>query len=183
VLSVEPFIDDIGQSNVYIEDLWISPADETEAIEQIVRMYLNAGIVMKLGVEKVGQTTTHLNVARALKERGRRIEFTETYDRDSTGVLLRPAGRNKFKLIESAIAWPLKNGKIFYSKSIPGAHLNRLIMEMQNYPAWHNDGLNMIAYLWDIIRDYHFEPLEEQITPEEKKRYEQKQAQGSWMSV
>lgn len=153
VVAVERVTDDIGQSNVYLEDLWITPAGESEAIEQITRMYLSAGVVQKLGVEKVGLAATHVHIAAALKQRGRFVRFDEKTD---VGVLLRPAGRNKRKMIEAALAWPLNNGKLHYLSSIPEAYIDRLKLEMRNFPVWHDDGINMLAYLYDVLRDYSF---------------------------
>lgn len=179
VVAVEPFTDDIGQSRVFIEDLWISPANESEAIDQIVRMYLNAGMIMRICVEKVGISTTHLHIAAGLKARGRYILF----DKGGNGVLLRPAGRNKRKMIESALSWPLNNGKIFYSTAVPTNYMERLKMEMRNFPVWHDDGLNMLAYLYDALQDFSFGLAEEQTETEKQRRYEQKPAKQSWMSM
>ena len=158
VVAVDRKKDDIGQTNVYIEDLWISPSSESVAIEQIVRMYLAGGVIQKVGVEKVGTTTTHLHISSALKARGRHVKFDEKTD---AGVLLRPAGRTKRKLIESSLAWPLNNGKLHYCASIPSAYVERLKMEMSNFPYWHDDGINMLAYLYDVIKDYSFTRGEE----------------------
>jgi len=179
VVGVEPFTDDIGQSRVFLEDLFISPMSESEAIEEIVRMYIRAGMIMRLGVEKVGVSTTHVHIERALRAAGRHISF----DPGSTGVLLRPAGRNKKKMIESALSWPLNNGKIFYSTSIPNNFMDRLKLEMTNFPVWHDDGINMLAYLWDLLKDMYFGMAEEQSELEKRRRYEPKQPVRSWMSV
>jgi hypothetical protein len=164
---------------VFLEDLWITPAGESEAIDQIVRMYLKAGMIMKLGVEKVGIATTHLHVANALKAYGRHVSF----DVGGNGVLLRPAGRNKKKMIESALAWPMNNGKIFYSTSVPTNYIERLKMEMRNFPVWHDDGINMLAYLYDVLKDYWFGMAEEASEAEKKKRYAPKEAVRGWMSI
>jgi hypothetical protein len=156
IFGVEPFSDEIGQSKIFLKDLWIEVCGESEAIERAVRMYTEAGIVSRIGVEKVGQTTTHIHIANALKARGRHIEFSD--DRGSTGVLLRPAGRNKKKFIESALAWPLNNSKWFFSSEIPARYIDRLKQEMTNFPLWHDDALNICAYLYDVLRDYRFPP-------------------------
>jgi hypothetical protein len=156
IFGVEPFSDEIGQSKIFIKDLWIEVCGESEAIEGAVRMYVDAGIVSRFGI--VGQTTTHIHIANALKARGRHIEFSD--ERDSTGILLRPAGRNKRKFIESALAWPLNNSKWFYSSEISAKYIDRLKQEMINFPLWHDDALNICAYLYDILRDYHFLPRE-----------------------
>lgn len=179
VVAVEPFSDDIGQSRVFLEDLWIEPSSESEAIDQIVRMYLKAGMIMKLGIEKVGISTTHLHVANALKAYGRFISF----EPGGNGVLLRPAGRNKRKMIESALGWPMTNGKLFYSQSCPTNYIERIKMEMRNFPVWHDDGINMLAYLYDVLKDYYFGMVEDQDEIAKKRRYADKEPVRSWMSI
>lgn len=163
VVGVEPTLDDIGQSKVFIEGLWIQPASESEAIEQIVRMYISAGILHQLGVEKVGISTTHIHIANALRARGRQVSF----EKDGTGILLRPAGRNKKKFIESALSWPLNNGKLFISSAVAAPYSERLKMEMENFPLWHDDGLNVLAYVYDMVKDSYFpmwREMEEEIS-------------------
>ena len=163
VFAVEPVRDSLGQSNIFIENLWIEPSNESEAIEQGVRMYIQGGIIAKLGVEKVGQTTTHIHIANALKAKGRNVVFSD--DKWTTGKLLRPAGRNKRKFIESAVSWPLNNGKWHYSSDVPTPYIDRLKMEMKNFPMWHDDGLNICAYLYDVIQEYNFPAQEAKPRP------------------
>jgi hypothetical protein len=180
VVGVEPFTDDIGQSRVFIEDLFISPLSESEAIEQIVRMYLKAGMVMKVGVEKVGISSTHIHVSKALQAAGRHVNF----DPGGNGVLLRPAGRNKKKFIEGALSWPLNNGKIFYSTACPANFIERFKMEMRNFPVWHDDGINMLAYLYDLLKDMFFGMAEEDAEAKKARgRYADKPVRRSWMGV
>lgn len=154
VFGVEPYSDEIGQSKIFIQDLWVEVCGESEAIERAVRMYVDAGILCSIGVEKVGQTTTHLHIASALQARGRHVEFSD--DRWSSGILLRPSGRNKKKFIESALAWPLNNSKWFYSSEIPAKYIDRLLKEMSTFPLWHDDTLNAMAYLYDVLQNYNF---------------------------
>jgi len=156
VLAVEPVSDDIGQAKVFLENLWVEIASESEAIDQAVRMFIDSGIVVRLGVEKVGISTTHIHIAKALKARGRYVDFDENNKKTSVGVLLRPAGRHKKKFIEAALAWPLNNSKLYYSKSIKSGYIERLKQEMDNFPLWHDDVLNMMAYLYDMIKEYNF---------------------------
>ena len=162
VLGVNPEIDEIGQSEVTILDLWISPATEAEAIDQAIRMFLAGGIVQKLGVEVTSQTKDHLHIGDALFKRGRKITWGEA-NQHTNGVRLRPAGRNKGKFIESALSWPLNNSKWLYCKDIPKQYIDRLKQEMDRFPAWHDDGLNACAYLYDILPHCRF-----QIRAEEK---------------
>jgi hypothetical protein len=155
IVGVEPKKDDIGQSRRFLEDFWVQPASESEAIDQAVRMFTRGGVIHKLGVEKVGISTTHIHIAAALKARGRHVEFGDP--RFSVGILLRPAGRNKKKFIEAALGWPLNNGKWHYADDIPNAYLDRLRMEMVNFPVWHDDVLNMMSYSEDVIKDCNLE--------------------------
>jgi hypothetical protein len=180
VVGVEPFVDDIGQSNVFIEDLWIEQATNSEGIEQIIRMYIRAGTIMKLGVEKVGVSTTHLHVQSALRAHGRHVRFDT---QGGNGVILRPAGRHKSTMIDSALSWPLNNGKIHYSLAIPTSFIDRLKQEMSFFPVWHDDGINMIAYLYDLMKDFAFGMAEEVAEQEKRDRYKPKPPQRSWMSI
>ena len=151
VVAVETKSDGVGASNVYITDLWISPAGEGEAIEQATRMYMNGGMIMQVGVEKASMSTTHLHVQNALRVKNRHIS-----EESGSLVLLRPAGRNKVKMIESALVWPLNNGKLHISSLIGNAHKQRLIEEMDWFPFGKDDGLNALAYFYDVLKDYHF---------------------------
>lgn len=151
VIGIEPKRDDIGASSRYILDMWSEVSGESEAIEQAIRMYINAGVVQRLGVEKVGISTTHLHIQNALKSKGRYISIE-----NKSLMLLRPSGRNKVKFIESAWAWPLNNGKWFYSEAINHVYVERLKNEMRKFPYWHDDNLNAGAYIDDILKDYNF---------------------------
>lgn len=151
VVGVDPHTDKIGASNVYIKDMIISPLSESEAPDEIVRMYLRAGIIEQVGVEKVALSTTEMHVSAALAKRGKRV----TVDNKRL-VLLKPAGRNKVRRIEAALAWPLDNGKLFMSKDIPSMYRQKLRMEMDGFPFAHPDGLDALAYLYDMLPGYRF---------------------------
>ena len=149
VVGIEPGLDDIGASNIYITDLSLTPLSEAEAIEEITRMYLRNGVILQVGVEKVGISTTEIHVANALKMHRRRISLE-----DKTLFLLRPAGRNKNKRIESALAWPLVNGKIHMSTDIPKAYRDKLREELDDFPyGAHDDGIDVLSYAYDMIHD------------------------------
>ena len=152
VCAVEPKVDEVGASNVYIVDAIISPLGDSEAIEAIVRMYRNAGVIQKVGVEKVGLSSTEIHVGNALRAIGRHISVE-----DGSLVILRPAGRSKTQRIESALAWPLNNGKLHVSKAVPYTYRERLKREMEKFPFWHDDGLDALSYLYDIIKDFKFQ--------------------------
>jgi len=151
VVGVEPKGDEIGASNVYILDAVISPLRQTEAIEEIVRMYMRNGIIQKVGVEKVALSTTEIHVKNALSMRGRRISLEQ-----GSLEILRPAGRDKRSRITDALAWPLDNSKIFVAQSVKAIYVDRLKMEMDKFPYWHDDGLDALSYVYDMMKDYNF---------------------------
>jgi hypothetical protein len=152
VVGVEPEIDEIGASNVYILDAVIDPLDEVMGIEEAVRMYLRNGIIEQVGVEKVALSTTEVHIANALTKHRRRISVE-----DKTLVILRPAGRNKHRRIESALSWPLFNGKIHISSAVPEMYRQRLKMELDEFPyGKHEDGIDVLSYLYDMLNDFGF---------------------------
>ena len=114
VIGIEPRMDDIGASNIYILDLIVSPMREEEAPEEIARMYMRNGFILQVGVEKVGISTAEIHVANTLKKYGRYI----SQDNRSL-VILRPAGRQKTRRIETALAFPLYNSKMHISTDVP----------------------------------------------------------------
>jgi len=151
VVGVSPHADDAGASDVYILDLEIRPMTHAEAIDEIARMYLRNGVVMALGVEKVGQSTAEIHIANALRAYNRHLSIDA-----GTLRILSPKGRNKVDRIVQALQWPLNNGKIHYLSTLKPEAINRLKQEMDMFPVWHDDGLDMLAYLYDIIKDYRF---------------------------
>jgi hypothetical protein len=160
VIGIEPFSDDMGTNRVFIVDAQITPMREEEAPEDISRMYLRNGLIMQIGIEKVGQSTAELHVASALAKRGRFIS-----QENGSLVILRPAGRNKQFRIEKAIPFPLYQNKIFISTDIPVAYRERLRQEMDMYPFWHDDGLDCLAYFYEMVTDYRFGWLDEYEEP------------------
>jgi hypothetical protein len=151
VLGVEPFRDQLGASNVYILDAQISPFDMDKALEELVQMYCRAGKVLQLGVEKVGLSTAEIHIVNALRAKKKYLS-----EKDESLKLLRPSGREKHRRIEAALMWPLNNGKIHISRAIPFATRQRLKDEMDQFPYWHDDGLDALSYLYDMIQDYRF---------------------------
>ncbi len=148
VFGVEPKPDDLGQSNVYLMNAMIEELKEVEAPEVICRMYISAGIVLKLGVEKVAQSTTEIHVANALSQRGRRISVE-----DGSLVILTPQGREKIRRITDGLAWPLNNAKLHMSKAVPQKYRDRIRMEMDKFPVWKKDGIDAWSYIYDILKD------------------------------
>jgi len=151
VFGVEPKVDEVGSSRVFLLDASIEPLEHSQAIETVVRMYIDAGIVQKLGIEKVGQSTAEIHITSALKARGRYISTT-----NKNLIILSPAGRNKIDRIESTLVWPLSNGKLFISSAVSDKARIRIKTEMEKFPYWHDDGLDCWTYLYDILKDCTF---------------------------
>jgi hypothetical protein len=151
VIGVEPYRDDLGASNIYILDMVCEPMSESEALDAVVAMYLRSGRILKLGIEKVGMMTAEIHIANALRARGKILTI------ENGGLeLLRPAGRAKEERIEKNLMWPLNNGKIHISTAVPAAYRERLRMEMGKFPFWHDDALDALAYIYDLVRNYRF---------------------------
>lgn len=152
VIGVNPKPDEIGASDIYITDALIAPMPTTEAIEEAARMYLRGGMILRVGIEKVGQSTMEIHLTDILARKGRKIS-----EHNKTLILLRPAGRNKVDRIEAALSWPLSNGKIHISTEVSRQYIKRIRDEMDKFPYWRDDALDALAYFYlDVIRDYRF---------------------------
>jgi hypothetical protein len=151
VIGIEPVLDDIGQSNVYLLDVEADQMSHSEGIDGVVRMYMRNGIIQQMGVEKVGLSTTEIHIANALRTKGRRLSLEA-----KNLVLLKPAGRSKNMRVETALQWPLNNGKIFYSTAIPQKYIDAIREEMLKFPFYHVDILDMIAYAYDLFKEFRF---------------------------
>lgn len=183
VVGVRPLRDELGFSDIYILDLRIEAMDLIQAKDAAVEMYCRNGRILKLGIEKVGMSSTEIHIKNALKAK-RRFVSVEAGSLE----ILRPGGRSKESRIENAWSAPLKNGKIHYLNTIPAAHIERLKLEMQKFPAWKNDGLDGISYVYDLIKTYNFgkEHEEEAEKPDpyaEAFRRARESRRGGWISV
>ena len=154
VFSVVPSIDDVGTSDVYIEDLIIDKMNHAGSVLTATNMYLRNGMIQKLGIEKVGQATFDDHMEGALRAKGRHVSVD-----NGTLVILKPErgkGLTKKVAIESAISWPLANGKIRYSSAIPKVYIDRMKAEMDKFPLWHDDGLDLLKYLYVMLKNFRF---------------------------
>jgi hypothetical protein len=166
VFGVEPRVDDMGLSKVYLMDAIIETMGESEAPTEIARMYVKNSRIWQMGIEKVALSTTELHVSQALEKR--RI-FVSTENRSL--VILRPGGRKKAKRIERALAYPLFNGKLFMSKAVPKIYRDKIKEEAETFPyGIHDDGLDMWSYLYDMINDFRFVIMDEEEQREEREK-------------
>ena len=182
VAGVEPYRDDLGASRIFILDMIIEPMNDVESVRSAVDMYTRNGQIRQLGIEKVGLSTAESHIAKALHARGRSVSV-----KSGSLVILRPAGRSKQQRVEGALAWPLSNSKIHISTSIPAAYRERLKLEMDKFPFWHDDGLDALSYIYDMVRDFRFGKFAEERNPEfdawEKEFNKTDGKKDSWMYV
>lgn len=148
--GVKPAMDELGNSDVYLEDIMLDKMGLSEAIDATVQMYMRNGRILVIGVEKVGNDTTYDHIRKALRAKGRHIEIGKG-QRLGSMVLLAPAGRDKNRRIEAALSWPLNNGKLFYSTAIDMSKIDSIKTEMNKYPFFHVDALDAWSYLYDIL--------------------------------
>jgi len=165
-LGVKPSMDELGNSDVYLEDIMLDKMGLSEAIDATVQMYMRNGRIQVLGVEKVGNDTTYDHIKKALRAKGRHIEIGKG-QRLGSMVLLAPAGRDKNRRIEAALSWPLNNGKLFYSTAIDPQKIEAIKIEMNKYPFFHVDALDAWAYLYDILANKFSFQLEDYEEDEE----------------
>ena len=152
VFGVTPEADANGMRDIYIKDLMLTPLAEASGYDESAKMYVRNGLIQKLGVEKVALSSTETHIAERLKKQG----ITVSEDAGNL-VILKPAGRKKDWRIEKNLSMPMIHGKIHMSTSIPAAYRARLRMEFDNFPRWHDDGADILAYLMDMVADYIYE--------------------------
>jgi len=146
VIGIKPEDENISMSNIYIMDATICPFRRVEALEEICRMYIRNPEILQVGVEKIGLSTMEIHVAETLLKYGRRISLE-----NKTLFLLRPKGRNKAVRIEDAISKPLYGSKLFISKNIDNVYRQRIKNELDMFPRWKDDALDVLSYFYDMI--------------------------------
>jgi hypothetical protein len=169
VVAVDPYIEDVGSSKVYILDGCILPMRFDEGINKVVEIYLRNGWIHKLGVEKVGMQTAEMHVSNALRAKGRFVT-------EDNGMLqiLRPGKGRKVERIESFIGPPLRHGLVHIVDTCPAQVKERLRNEMEKFPLWNkDDGLDALAYVFDLLKNYRL-PLSS------VKGYKEEKSESVW---
>jgi hypothetical protein len=157
VIGVLPYMPRPEEANVYILDARIAPMRAEEAVTEIAMMFRRNGLIMQMGIEKVAASLVANYVSNILAQE-HHIYLSEER---KTLVLLRPGGKDNIKRIEDALPYPLYSNKLRISTAVPAVYRDRIRMEMDKFPFWHDDGLTSIAYFYDMVRDFHFEWMEE----------------------
>lgn len=183
VFGIEPFRDKIGLSRVYILDLLIQEMDLVTAQNAVVDMYCRNGWILKLGVEKVGMSTTEVHIAAALRAKNKFVSVKQ-----GNLQILKPGSRSKEYRIESALSLPLQNGKWHIVDTIAKAHSERFRQELQNFPAGKDDGLDIASYVYDMIGNYIFGEAPAEGKPESRydaafRRARERGSGKGWIAV
>ena len=168
VVGVEPRADQIGASNIYITNGYLDTLKEVMAPDVLARLYCSTGLIMKTGYERNLNTTPGwlVHFTNLLRVKGKHLS-----EDNGNLIKLKHGGRNKHLRIETALALPLMNGKIHISKAIPFIYRQRLMSEMDKFPYWHDNGLDALAYLYDILQDYRFPNNADTLKPLPKVSY------------
>jgi hypothetical protein len=150
VIGVSPNTDDFGASDFYILDGEVDKMSEAGGPNMITEIYIRNGRVEMLGIEKVGLATTGSWVEKALMKKGRRVSLAS-----KNMMPLTPKGRKKTRRISDALSWPMLNGKMYISESVPKSIRDRIRQELDEFPYGSNDdAIDAIAYLvGDMMAD------------------------------
>lgn len=151
VIGVDPFINDLGASKVFIMDGFLGTADWDDGMKQVVNIYLRNGFINRLGVEKVGMSSAEIHVSRALRAKGRIVTLE-----NKMLAVLQPKGRKKHDRIEANLGPPLRSGLVHILDTVPVETKNALKEQLEKYPMWKDDGPDCLAYGWDLMKEYHF---------------------------
>jgi hypothetical protein len=151
--SVRPYLDDMGLSEVYVEDGIVAEMALSSAIDAACNLYIRNGRIAILGIEKVANDTTYRHIQNALTARGRYLELKKGGKYGGNLLLLSPSGRSKNYRIETALAWPINNSKLHYVDDLDSGLVSSLREECNKFPYFHVDMLDALAYLYDILAD------------------------------
>jgi hypothetical protein len=155
-LSIEPVMDDLGMSKVFIEDIEYGQMPLETAIDTAVDVFLRNGRITGVGIERVGTDTTYDHIIRGLRAKRRRAEIKKSERDFGNIVLLSPDGKKKTHRIESSLAYPWNNGMIYYVSHLREDVLMAIKDEADKFPFFHVDILDMISYIYKLIEKMKF---------------------------
>jgi hypothetical protein len=155
-ISVEPVMDDLGTSKIFIEDIEYGHMKLDNAVDAAVGLYIRNGRIVGLGVERVGTDTTYEHIRKGLLAKGRHVRIKKSARDGGNLVLLSPDGKKKTRRVESALSWPLNNGKVYYVTSLDSGTLDEIRAECNKFPFFHVDILDMISYVYKLVEEMRF---------------------------
>lgn len=155
-IGVKPFIDDLGLSDIYIEDGICDEFASSESNDAACDMYIRNGRISVLGVERVATDSAWLHIKNALKAKGRYMDLMKKEKVGGNLMLLAPSGRAKMKKILDNLEYPLNNGKVHIVDDINPEILTLLKTECDKFPFFHVDLLDAISYVYDVLSHPNF---------------------------
>lgn len=152
LLGVEPFIQDIGLSRVFVLDGFLEVVDHDVGVAKVAEMYVRGGWIRQIAVEKVGASTAEIHIAGALRARGRSVTLE-----NEMLTLVQPSGRSKEARISDNLAGLVKAGLFTITDGVPQAVQERLRFEFERFPnGRYDDGIDALAYLPDVLKKFPF---------------------------
>jgi len=153
IIGVNPTVDDLGTSDIYILDSFIDKADESEIVYILSNMYVSNLLISAVGYECSNATTPGwlIHFQNALKNRG--IMLSEE---SRTLFMIKPQGREKKNRITSALRLPLLHGKISICSTISNKYIDQLKLEMVQHPVGNDDGIDSLANIYTVLEEYGF---------------------------
>jgi hypothetical protein len=142
-LGFKPSDDDINDEDIYIKQMVLMSMSNTQAMDEIVRVYKNSGVVQAVCVEVMAQAGFML---KDIKERIYSECKVKLID-DYTLIKLHPQGRgNKKTHISRTLGPRLNRGRIFISSAVHHNFKRKFKDELDNHPVGHDDGMDVVAY-------------------------------------
>jgi len=154
IIGVEPIMDDIGASNIYILDSFIDKANESEIVYILSSMYRRNGIIEQVAYESVNKVTPGwiVHFQNAMKSHG--ISLSE----ETKNIrIITPQGREKKNRITSALRLPLLHGKLYISNNVTIKYVDALKNEMSRHPLGNDDGIDALSFIYNILDDFGFQ--------------------------
>jgi len=153
VIGVSKKSDNIGNLNIYILDSYIDQTNESDIVYILNTMYWRNSFIDVFSYEKNGGVTPGwvLHFINTLQARGVLLS-----EESKNIITLSHQNKEKKQRILSSLRLPLINGKIHYSSSIDKRYIDHLKEEMLRYPVWHDDGLDALSYIYQVLDKYGF---------------------------
>jgi hypothetical protein len=155
-LSVEPHMDELGLSRIFIEDIEYGKMSLDSAIDTVVSVHLRNGKIVGTGIERVGTDSTYDHVIKGLRAKRRRAELKRSERDGGNIVLLSTDQKKKATRIETSLAWPWNNGMIYYVSHLRKDVLEEIREECNKFPFFHVDLLDMISYIYQVLEKMRF---------------------------
>ena len=153
VIGLSGTSDDIGANDIYLIDSFIDKIDEAAVVFLLNTMYWRNALIELVAYEKTGGITPGwiVHFTNMLKKRGAVLS-----EAMQNLVTVHPHNREKKNRITSALRLPLLNNKIHYLNTIDEKYIDRLKNEMQLHPVWHDDGIDALSYIYQVLEEYGF---------------------------